>query len=227
MLLLAQAMALVASRSSVHAYSLGLYMSASSITLAIILLLQDTEILGAVLSRHPLTFALRVASTVASGTLSVASILLPRRPDVFYEDRIVDRMYTVNAYKRMTFSWTDNVLATARKKKDLDASDLPRPDHHSRAKDQSASWKAYNFKGPLWKSIFWAYKYVLAVQWTMCIAGSCLGFAPYWVTLQLLRFLETREKGQSFPVEVWILVIWLGVAIIAQAVRQSLFLVMG
>jgi hypothetical protein len=218
-----QAVALVASHSSVKAYNLGLYLGTSGLVLAVVLLLQNSEVLEEALKLHVVSFALRIVSIVAVFCLVGASILLPRRPDVYYNDRIVDRMYTASAYDRLTFSWTMNVLDKAKEKKDLDAVDLPRPDHYTRASDQSATWKSFNFTGPLWKSLLWAYSSILIRQWTLCIIGSSISYLPYWITLQILRRLETKRPGEPFGSNIWFLVIWLGISIIGQAASSNCF----
>jgi hypothetical protein len=215
---LTQALAVVASRSSVQAYGLGLSLALSSLALLVVLLLQSMTVLGRMLNHHVLSAALRIVSVAASVSLAAASVSLPRRPDVFFDDRVVDRMRTVNAYSRFTFGWCSNILAIAKKKRDLEATDLSRPDHDSRAKDKAAAWNKMGDKYPLWRSLLWAYKGPLIVQWTMCIFGSLLAYLPQWFTLQILKTLERRIPGERLGDEVWFLVVWMGIATISTAV---------
>ena len=220
-LLMAQAVAIVASRSSVTAYNLGLYSASSSIVLFIVLLQQNSQVLIGLVKDHPVSFALRIVSNVAAVFLVAPSMLLPRRPDVYYKNRIIDRMFTNSAYSRFTFSWPINVLDKAREKKDLEAIDLPKPNHHTRAEDQAAAWRRYNLQGPLWKALLWVYAWPIALQWALCTISSVVSFAPYLITLSILRIMETKEPGESLPSSVWFLVVWLGISILAQAVRDS------
>jgi ABC-type multidrug transport system fused ATPase/permease subunit len=210
--------AIASSRSSVRAYSLGIYAFLSAIVLAGILLAQGTKIAEQLLHSAPVAFALRVAELAFSISLALSSFSIPRRPDVFYQDELVDRMFTASAFSRFTFHWTSDLLSLAAKKKDLDLADLPRPDQYTRAAAVSASWKNRKTDGRrLWLSMVLAHKKPLAVQWVMTLCASVLNFAPQWVILQLLRYLENRRPGGGQEFEAWMWVVWLGVAIIAQS----------
>ncbi|KAK4042218.1 P-loop containing nucleoside triphosphate hydrolase protein [Parachaetomium inaequale] len=218
-LLLFQSVAIASSRSSVRAYSLGLYAFLSAIVLAGILLAQGTKIAEHLLHSAPVAFALRVAELVFSISLALSSLSIPRRPDVFYQDELVDRMHTASAFSRFTFHWPSDLLSLAAKKKDLDLADLARPDQFTRAAAVSASWKK-NQKTDgrrLWLSMVLAHKKPLALQWFLTLCASILNFGPQWVILQLLRYLENRQPGGGQGIEAWMWVVWLGVAIIAQS----------
>ena len=211
-------MAIAASRSSVHSYSLGIYTFLSATVLAGILLAQGSEIAQPLLRSAPAAFALRVVELVFSVCLAVSSLCIPRRPDVFFQGELVDRMYTASAFGRFTFSWPSNLLNLAAKKRDLDLADLTRMDQFTRAAAVSANWKAQETGGKrLWLALALAHKKPLAVQWFITLCASILNFAPQWVILQLLRFLESRQPGSKEGIEAWMWVVWLGVAIIAQS----------
>lgn len=211
-------MAIAASRSSVHSYSLGIYTFLSAIVLTGILLAQGSEIAEPLLHSAPAAFALRVVELVSSVCLAVSALCIPRRPDVFFQGELVDRMYTTSAFGRFTFSWPSNLLNLAAKKKDLDLADLTRMDQFTRAASVSANWKTQKTEGKrLWWALVLAHKKPLALQWFITLCASVLNFAPQWVILQLLRFLEGRQPGRREGVEAWMWVVWLGVAIIAQS----------
>ena len=221
-MLLFQAVTIASSRSSVHSFNLGIYTFVSATVLAGILLVQGTEIAQPLLRSSPAAFALRVAELVFSISLAVSSLCIPRRPDVFFQGDQVDRMYSASALGRYTFSWPSGLLNLAAKKKDLDLSDLTRPDQYTRADCMSANWKSRKPGGHrLWLAMVLAHKKPLAVQWFLTLCASMLNFAPQWVTLQLLRYLEGRQPGGKESLEVWMWVVWLGVAIIAQSWVES------
>ncbi|RBQ89932.1 hypothetical protein VDGD_01026 [Verticillium dahliae] len=217
LLLAVQTVCIIATNDSVLAYNVGLWTWLSSLLLLLLLLVQDTSLLGELLHRDNASFALRIVNLVAALGLTTASITVQRRPDVFVDGKIVDRMHTVSAYSRFTWSWCTGVLKQATAKKDLEVADLPRPDHNTRARDQSAQWKAYNFKGPLWKNVIWAFRWPLMIQWLLAIFRNVVSFAPYWVTLRILRALEARQPGEKLSVETWIMVFWLGLTVLADA----------
>ncbi|KAL2168786.1 hypothetical protein VTG60DRAFT_6825 [Thermothelomyces hinnuleus] len=216
-LLLFQAIAIASSRNSVQAYDLGLYTFLAATLLAGILLSLGTEIGEDLWHSAPLSFALRAAELVSSISLAISTLCIPRRPDVFYQGQLVDRMWTASAFSRFTWSWASGLLALASKKKDLDLEDLPRPNRFVRAASVSASWRAQKNTGKrLWLALLLAHFKPLALQWFVTLIASILNFAPQWVILQLLRFLETRESGGGQDLEAWMWVIWLGIVIIAQ-----------
>ncbi|KAI3529772.1 ABC transporter [Colletotrichum filicis] len=225
-LLAFQAVAIAASNDSVQAYSLGLWLWLSGLIFAGIQILQDTKVFDELLSNNPVSFGLKLANLVLTLGLIVTSVTLPRRPDVYFENRIVDRLRTVPAYSRFTWGWCSGIIDLATKKKDLDASDLPKPDHWTRSEDSAASWKSYNFKpdSSLWWSIIWAYRVPLFVQWSIAISKAFLSLAPSWITLQILETLQRRKPGEDLPADIWILVFWLGLAILADAwVEATMF----
>ncbi|KAK3903780.1 P-loop containing nucleoside triphosphate hydrolase protein [Staphylotrichum tortipilum] len=217
-LLVLQALAIASCRSSTKAYSLGLCTFFSASALAGILLAQATKIAEPLLRSAPTTFALRAAELASSIFLAVSALCLPRRPDVYYQGELVDRMFTASALTRFTFSWPSGLLNLAAKKRDLDLADLTRPDQFTRATAMSASWKTRKTGGQrLWLALVLAQFKPLVVQWVLTLVAAVLNFAPQWVILQLLRFLEHRQPGEKHGLEAWMWVVWLGVVIIAQS----------
>ncbi|KAK3935918.1 P-loop containing nucleoside triphosphate hydrolase protein [Diplogelasinospora grovesii] len=219
--LLFQAVAIAFSRKSVQAYKLGIFTFLSTLVLDSLLIAQGAQV-GESLWHHDRTlFALRVVELVSAISLGVASLAIPRRPDVFYDGELVDRMYTVSAFDRFNFSWPADLLALAAKKKDLDLADLNRPDHYTRATNVSADWKKHDYKHRLWKSVARAHGGAFALQWILTLLTSILNFAPQWVTLHLLRILEQRQFSDALGLDVWVWVLWLGVSILAQSWVES------
>ncbi|KAK0669314.1 P-loop containing nucleoside triphosphate hydrolase protein [Cercophora samala] len=219
--LLLQSVAITWSRSSVQAYNLGLYSFLSSLALAGVLIIQGTKSAESLLQNNRALFALRVVELGLSICLSVASVSLPRRPDVLHEGEPVDRMYSTTALGRYTFSWPTALLTLASTKKNLDMSDLPRPDHYTRAASTSEAWKKRNSKHPLWLSLLLAHKKAIAIQWFLTLCTSVLNFAPQWVILQLLQTLEKRQPDTSSGVDAWAWVFWLGISIIVGSWLES------
>ncbi|KAJ8120278.1 hypothetical protein ONZ43_g2973 [Nemania bipapillata] len=217
-----QAVGITASRNSVDAYNLGIWSMASCLALVATLAFQDNYIVIRLWKHDSLVFALRVAEIVTVVTLGFASLTIPRRPDVFYEGELVDRLYTVSAWSRYNWSWTSNVLGLAMKKKNLDLSDLPRPNHIARSKDATAEWESHDFSHPLWISVILAHKWAFALQWAMSLASAVLNFAPQWVVLQLLHLLEQRQGYERIGYEGWMWAIWLMVVILAGSWVETL-----
>ncbi|ROV89185.1 hypothetical protein VPNG_10207 [Cytospora leucostoma] len=177
---------------------------------------------ASLLSHHPIQFALRVVEIVSIISLAAASLCIPRRPEVFDKDgNPIDRMYTSTALNRFTWGWPLHLLKLAGKQDELDLKDLPRPDHYTRAADLSTDWKKRATERKLWLGIVLAHKVALSKQWLFTLAQAFINFGPQWVTLQLLRILETRSKEENYTLNVWMWVLWLGVVTIAQSWIES------
>jgi len=219
--LLFQAVAIASSRSSVLAYDLGIKTFFSALVLGGLVLAQGTQHTKSLLEGDPTLAALWATELVLAVCLAIAGLSLPRRPDVFKNGELVDRMYTVCAFSRFNFAWPDHLLSLASKKKNLDMKDLGRLNHYTRAAEVSADWKRRNYKHRLWISVCLAHKRTFAVQWSLTLCSSFLNFAPQWVILQLLRILETREPDSQSGLDVWIWVVWLFMALIAQSWVES------
>ncbi|KAK1830353.1 P-loop containing nucleoside triphosphate hydrolase protein [Podospora conica] len=221
--LLFQAVAIAGSRHPVTTYDLGIYTFFSALLLGGIVFTQGSAIAERLLENDPLSAWLWSAELSLALCLAVSSLSIPRRPDVFKDGELVDRMYTVSAFDRFTFSWPASVLALASKKKNLDLVDLSRPDHNTRAADASADWKRRSGQHRLWVSLILVHKWAFVLQWSLTLVSSILNFAPQWVILQLLRSLEARTPGSEHGhgLEIWIWVIWLLVAVISQSWLES------
>ncbi|GAP88211.1 putative multidrug resistance-associated protein 1 [Rosellinia necatrix] len=217
-----QAICIVASRRSVEAYDLGIYSMASCLVLTGILAVQDNKVAPRLWKHDGFMFAIRTAEILAVVCLGFVSLMIPRRPDVFYDGELVDRMHTASAWSKYNWSWTSGVLKMAMKKKNLDLSDLPRPNHLTRSKDVTADWESRGFDHPLWISVVLAHKWSFALQWTLSVVTAVLNFAPQWVVLQLLHLLERRYGHERIGYEGWTWAVWLVVAILAQSWVETL-----
>lgn len=219
--LLFQAVAIAASRQPVTTYDLGIYTFFSALLLGGVVFTQASATAERLLENDILSAWLWSAELTLSICLAVAGLSIPRRPDVFKNGEMIDRMYTVSAFSRFNFSWPANVLALASKKKNLDLVDLTRPDHNTRAADASADWKRRSGQHRLWISLIVVHKWAFVLQWSLSFVSSILNFAPQWVILQLLRSLEARTPGSEHGPDIWIWVIWLLVSVISQSWLES------
>lgn len=216
-----QSVCITAHRNSVAAYDLGLNAALSCALQAAVLAIQTDQVAEHLIQHDVKLFAIRLADIVAVVALFFSSLSVPRRPDVFHDGELVDRMYTESAWSRFNWSWPGNVLQIGARKKNLDLNDLPRPDHYTRAKEATAAWESRGFKGPLWISIISAHKWMFALQWLGTLAASFLNFAPQWCVLQLLRILENRKDKQPLGYDAWVWVVWIAVVVVAQAWVES------
>jgi hypothetical protein len=207
-LVLIQTAAVVLIRDPVKTYSLGIYSSLSSIFLLTVLLFQDGLIAQAMEAGGRFgtreQVGLRVAQLVVVALAAFSSITLPRRPEVFFDGKPVDGMYTVSAFGRYSFSWVGHLLTLSRKKNRLELEDLPKMDHYTRSKDLSQAWGKTTHTRKLWIEVFLAHKWAFIIQWLLTLIQAFGNFAPQFVTFHILKLLEKREPGKSVGAEGWI-----------------------
>lgn len=200
-----------------QSYNLGIYAFLSCLIQAVLLLVQGTQVFEQLLRHYPVQFGLRIVEIASIVFLGAASLCIPRRPDVYDKNgKLIDRMCTDTAVSRFTWGWPLYLLQMARKRKQLDLDDLPRPNHSNRSAELSADWKRRAPNKPLWLSLILIHKVALMRQWSLVLVTSFLNFGPQWVILQLLRILETRTDRDNYTLDVWIWVVWLGIAMVAQ-----------
>lgn len=144
--------------------------------------------------------------------------LLPRRPDVYYNDQIVDRQRTASALERYTYTWLSPLLAFAAKQGLLHQADLPMLDSAARARDLHDDFAAHHARrpGPLWRKVARAHARALAAQYLLTTLDSVLIVAPQAAMFRLLKLLEDRQKGASVTLEASLWVGGLGLGILVQ-----------
>jgi hypothetical protein len=224
-LIVTQTASILLVRDCVKRYTLGIYTAISSMFLLAVFLFQDgviTEDTG-----HGGTFGtseeigLRVSQLALSALGAFSSVSLPRRPDVFRDGKPVDRMYSVSALDRYSFSWVRGMLALARTKDRLEMDDLPEMDHYTRSKDLSESWAESKHPRKLWIEIFLAHKWPFMIQWMLTLLSAFGNFAPQFTTYHLLQILERRHPGDPASPEAWVWVVALTLTTIGQALIES------
>lgn len=170
-------------------------------------------------SADAVALILRIASIMAAAGLMATGLLLPRRPDVFFHGQLVDRMLSVSLYKRLTFGWASHLMAFAAETGDLAMKDLPYLSNPMRAANASAAWESRPSGCSLFTFIIRSYGRHVLRQWTMAVTNAAISYLPWWITLRLLETLESPKPGEPIGKCVWLLLIWLAIAKLANAVR--------
>jgi hypothetical protein len=138
--------------------------------------------------------------------LSVSCSLLPRRPDVYVENKKkVDGQRTVSLLSRYTWSWARSIYSSAAAKGDLVPEDVPQPDHSHRSEDLLRAW--HGASGSLLRDL--VRHYWQKVLW-LCIFTviRCLvSIVPMYIMLRIITMLEQRDAGRACGVfEIMLLV---------------------
>lgn len=208
----------MAIHASVQAHNAGYWIFLSSVAIAVVTVLHTYTTFDHLVRRDDPALVLRIINILSIlGTL-FSSLLIPRRPAVFFRGEPVDAQWTCSILSRYTWTWVWPLIRLAGKKGDLDEKDVPQPDHTVRVEEVLKDWHGYAFRGSLIWQLLHVYKARLALQWTVTMVRCVIGAAPYWVMLRLINILEQRGGGGSPGRDLWGLVILLGVLALIEQV---------
>lgn len=210
-----QAGAVFLTVSPVERYALGIYTAASSFVVSVAVAGENVLLWKS--DNHPLPknvhLTLSIIQVVSGLLITFAGLSIPRRPDVYWNEKPVDRQNTVSVLGKLTFSWPSPILSFAAKNKGLDYEDLAQIDHEMRSRELRRRFEAVGKKKQLWKTIFWSHQWAFTQQWTFQAICSITNFLPQIVLYAILRTLEERDKGANVSLTSWLLVIGLGLAV--------------
>lgn len=215
LLILFQAIAIFFTPSSLHRYNLGILSGTSAFLLVVAVAVENISLWRSEVSPLPANahLTLSIVQLLCGILLVFASFSIPRRPDVFWQGRPVDRQNTVSVLEKFTFSWPSPVLAYAVKHRGLDYDDLPEISHEVRSRELRERFHAVGLKDKLWKTLFWSHKWAFIQQWLFQVLCSVTNFLPQVALYFILRALEARDQGENVAFTSWLLVFGLGLAI--------------
>ncbi|KIW98705.1 uncharacterized protein Z519_00366 [Cladophialophora bantiana CBS 173.52] len=214
-LILSQTVAIYVTPSSTQRYRLGIFTGFSCLLIAVAVAVENISLWQSKVAPLPRNahLPLSLVQFIAGILLLFASLSIPRRPDVFWNDKVVDRQNTVSVLAKITFSWASAILSFAVKNKGLDYDDLYEIDHEIRSRELRASFEAVGRKDKLWKTLFWSHKWAFIQQWVLQATCSITDFLPQIALYFILKTLEARDEGEDVALTSWLLVIGLGLAI--------------
>lgn len=165
---------------------------------------------------------LTLAQVIIAALIFFLSVLLPRRPDVFRNGKLVDRQFTGSLIGRLTFAWADPILRFAAKNKGLDINDLPELDNATRSKTLLKRFESKKRDGePLWKTLLRVYAVPFVSQLMLAALYSAATFAPQYCLLMILRFMEAREDPSWRASDGWIWVALLGASVLISSMIEA------
>jgi hypothetical protein len=151
-------------------------------------------------------------------------ILLPRRPDIFRNSKLVDRQYTVSLLGRASFSWAYKVLKVITHNRNIELDDLPVVDNATRSVNLRARLEQVKGSHKLWKALLIIHSRTMIIQHSLAIIEAFAGFTPHVALLEILRALEAREAGSEVQWQCWAWVFALGVLMmLLSSINTSLF----
>ncbi|KAJ4210663.1 hypothetical protein NW759_013205 [Fusarium solani] len=154
---------------------------------------------------------LSVISTMVAVGLWLSCSVLPRRPDVFYENRKVDGQWTVSTLSRYTWAWVQPLLRHASLHNDINLEDVPQPDSRMRSQALKSEWDRVDKTSSLMNSFFGAYKGKLAILWAVTLVRCAVSIGPFWFMLRTLNILEHQVMG-SHNMELMALILGMSIS---------------
>ncbi|CAG7965014.1 unnamed protein product [Penicillium nalgiovense] len=171
---------------------------------------------------------LQLAQIASAALRAVSCVLIPRRPDVYYEDKLVERELSVSLLSRFTFSWANELLNYAVKHNTMDLEDIPKLTASRRADFLREKFEIARQNRKLWIAIVVAHLGPLITQTMLSLAICFLSFGPQVALFQILRTLELRgtpdwNAGESY---FWVVALG-GLLFLASTVDAWLFWVVN
>ncbi|KAL1311822.1 hypothetical protein AAFC00_001898 [Neodothiora populina] len=203
-----EALLLVREHNSRQRFSIGLLMALSSLVLSSAILLEDYSTLPDV---DKVIYWCQFAPGLC---VAIASCSLHRRPDVSFENSIVDGQYTCSAIQRLvlalrsrwsttkdsryTFAWVRPLLDQARKLRPIEYDDLPVLDHTTRSNNLEARFPVQEAqRRPLWRLIIRDHYSTIVQQWLVATIESVVSILPPLCMFKILSLLEKRSLEHS------------------------------
>ncbi|KKY25152.1 putative abc bile acid transporter [Phaeomoniella chlamydospora] len=216
-LLTIQAISILIAPAQKEQFKLGIHGFFSSLLLITAVVLENVFIYS---DRHsPQPYNLHITLTAvqlgAAFLFLITTVSIPRRPDVYIDNGLVDRMRTTSILGRFSFAWTNNVLTRAGKAESFEVTDLPKVHHHNRAKTLRERWDKTGLDDPVWKRVLKAHLGSFTVQLVLSGIVNVTNFGPQLVLFSILKTLEQRDAGLDVTAQLWGLAVALGFAIAA------------
>ena len=167
------------------------------------------------------TAILYIITTIAAVGLTVASVTLPRRPNVFFSDSKVDSQWTVSILNRYTWTWIQPLFLHASIHNDIDVKHVPQTDAKLRSECLKKDWDKLRSSPSLFRSIFSVYKGKLALLWTVTLVRCIVSILPFWFMFCILNILQER-KTASYSVQLLALILCMAVSNLLDSVRATL-----
>lgn len=164
--------------------------------------------------------ALQLAQIASGAFRAMFCILLPRRPDVYYKDRLVQQEGSASLFSRLTYSWTRELLSFARSNT-MQWDDMPRLSASHRASGRMKSFEAVRKGRKLWKALVIAYAGPLALEASIAVVGCFMGFGPQASLFHILKALELRGTPDWNPVDCYLWAMALGASTILTAILDT------
>lgn len=159
---------------------------------------------------HGIWIGLQSAQIGSAFLRALNAILLPRRPDVYFDDKLVDRELSVSLLGRFSFSWANGLLNFVTKTKTMELEDIPKLPASKRAGFLRDKLEIARENRKLWRAIVAAHPGPLLAQTILSLVICFLSFGPQVALYQILKTLELRDTPFWNPAAAYLWVLALG-----------------
>lgn len=220
-----QSMTLFTEPSAPRRFGLALRGSLNSVNVACAVLFaryNDLSQWSQLLQEERILIIIELVSAALAGA---HGLLLPRRPEVFWNGVVVDRQATSSVFGLLFFSWSQSSLHVLSKATAPMICCLPELNCRTRALHLLQQFRQHdtlqNNPYPLWRKLSVVYSRKLTLQLSLTILGSIISFAPQLMLLGILRAMErdTDSENRLTTTTPWIL--GLGASVIISALVEK------
>lgn len=204
-------------------FRLSAFGSLSSVLLSTAVMLESLIQWSFVDASKPVNARLTLTATQLVGALAlvIAYSSVPRRPDVYRDEKVVDKQFTTSIIGRFGFSWPGPLLQFAASNKGLDIGDLPEIDYQTRSKTLRQVFEQVGKKNKLWKYLFWSHKWAFISQSVFVTITSVTNFLPQFALFFILNALEDRDSGLDSVFRLWMWVFALGLSLVISSWMEA------
>ena len=212
-----QSLTLYIAPAQLEQAKLGLHSFFSALILFVAILLENIFLYKkrAVPEPRNLNLTLTAVQLGAAAVFGIVNLCIPRRPDVYYDGQIVDRMKTVSTLGRYSFAWPSGILDKAAQAESLEVTDLPKIPHEARSKTLREQFEASAKNDHVWRIVFRVHFWKFVLQAVLTTSVNITNFGPQLVLFLILRALEQRDAGMEVTNKLWGLAAGLGGVIAA------------
>ena len=144
----------------------------------------------------------------------LSSLLIQRRPTVFYGEKVVDNRYTTSLWGRITFGWTYYTLAFAKKNRRMTLDDVPALSNDVRSRTLLTRFHASYKLEKLWARVLWHFRGGLLESAGFISIAAILQFTPQLAMYNILKLIEAKAPGTPIAVQAYLWVLGLGLSMI-------------
>ncbi|KAF2422732.1 putative ABC bile acid transporter [Tothia fuscella] len=211
-LALVQMVDIIIDKCTVTTFQKALATAATSNTLAIVIWTNHSD---ALFNPRLIEFASILSSFLAAFFSAFFCSSMPRRPDVYYRGKLVERQYTVSLLQRLTFSWISPLFKLTKAQHGLHLTDLPILDHSNRAENLASLYNRDHHSQALLHFLLRESTWPFVNQNLLTILQSICIVVPQIALFFLLKSLEAPNSEGTYSTGRCVLL--LGISMLVQS----------